>query len=89
MLPVHILFLRGPGILGELTMWLPERIYESLPYLYVVAGSLFNAGIIYVGLGAPGAPYYLATGTLCTLYGLTVFFRRQTHRRPPHNQQLQ
>jgi hypothetical protein len=68
-------------------MWLPEWLYESLPYVYVVSGSLFNAGIIYVGLDAPGADYYLATGMLCTLYGLAVFFRRQTHRRPPNNQQ--
>lgn len=63
-------------------MWLPEKLYESLPYMYVVLGSLFNAGTIYLGLNDPGAPYYLATGTLCTLYGLAVFFRRQTHRRP-------
>jgi len=70
-------------------MWLPEWLYESLPYAYVVTGSLFNAGIIYVGLDAPGAAYYLATGALCTLYGLAVFFRRQTHRRPPNDQQTQ
>jgi len=63
-------------------MWLPQPVYESLPYMYVVMGSLFNAGTIYLGLNAPGAAYYLATGTLCTLYGLAVFFRRQTHRRP-------
>jgi len=69
----------------EPAMWLPEWIYESLPYLYVVTGSLFNAGIIYVGLDAPGADYYLATGTLCTLYGLAVFFRRQMHRRPTND----
>lgn len=64
-------------------MWLPDSVYESLPYVYVVAGSLFNAGTIYVGLDAPGATYYLAIGALCTLYGLAVFFRRQTNRRPP------
>ena len=63
-------------------MWLPQPVYESLPYMYVVMGSLFNAGTIYLGLNAPGAAYYLATGTLCTLYGLAVFFRRQTHGRP-------
>jgi hypothetical protein len=70
-------------------MWLPEWLYESLPYSYVVTGSLFNAGIIYVGLDAPGAAYYLATGTLCTLYGLAVFFRRQMRRRPPGDPQSQ
>ena len=62
-------------------MWLSERVYESLPYFYVVLGSLFNAGTIYIGLNASGTPYYLATGTLCTLYALAVFFRRQAHRR--------
>ena len=71
----------------ERAVWLPGKLYESLPYLYVVTGSLFNAGIIYVGLDAPGAAYYLATGTLCTLYGLAVFYRRQMHRRAPDDPQ--
>jgi hypothetical protein len=64
-------------------MWLPDCLYETLPYSYVVAGYLFNAGTIYLGLNDPSASFYLVTGTLCTLYGLAVFFRRQTHRRPP------
>ncbi|MFQ6006968.1 MAG: hypothetical protein ACE5OQ_15875 [Woeseia sp.] len=62
-------------------MRLPESIHESLPYGYVIAGALFNAGTIYVGLHAPGAPYYLAVGMLCTLYGLAVFYGREAHRR--------
>ncbi len=67
-------------------VWLPEWLYESLPYLYVLTGSLFNAGIIYVGLDVlHGAAYYLATGTLCTLVGLVVFFRRQMRRRPTND----
>lgn len=64
-------------------MLLPHRIYESLPYLYVVMGLLFNLGTMYVGLDNRAAPYYLATGTFCTICGLIVFFRRQVNRRPP------
>ena len=83
---VHSLRMERIANTREPAVWLPEKLYESLPYLYVVTGSLFNAGIIYVGLDAPGAAYYLATGTLCSLYGLAVFFRRQVHRRPPQDQ---
>ena len=36
-------------------MRLPESIYESLPYAYVIAGTLFNVGIIYMGPNAPWA----------------------------------
>lgn len=61
-------------------MRLPESIYESLPYAYVIAGTLFNVGIIYVGPSAPWARYYLAIGIFCTLAGLLVFARRQASR---------
>ena len=61
-------------------MRLPEPLYESLPYLYVIAGALFNVGIIYIGPNAPGARYYLAIGILCTIAGLLVFGRRQIRR---------
>lgn len=62
-------------------MRLPEPIYESLPYLYVIAGTLFNVGIIYLGPNAPWARYYLAIGAFCTLCGLIVFYHRQVRRR--------
>jgi len=61
-------------------MRLPEPIYEGLPYLYVIFGALFNAGVLYVGPYAPWAPYYLMIGILCTVVGLAVFFRRQKYR---------
>ena len=62
-------------------MWLPHRLYESLPYLYVIIGALLNVGTLYVGLDAPWAPYYVGAGVLCTLFGLAVFYRRQVRRR--------
>lgn len=64
-------------------MRLPESIYESLPYLYVIVGVLFNIGVMYVGPSAPGARYYLAIGILCTLAGLVVFAQRRGNRTAP------
>lgn len=62
-------------------MHLPKPIYEGLPYLYIIVGVLFNAGIMYVGLDAPWAPHYLVVSVVCTVSGLVVFFRRQIYRR--------
>lgn len=61
-------------------MRLPEPVYEGLPYLYVIAGTLFNGGVLYVGLNAPWAAYYLVIGICCTIVGLVVFYRRQKYR---------
>ena len=61
-------------------MRLPGPLYESLPYAYVIAGTIFNVGIIYLGPNAPGARYYLALGIFCTIAGLVVFGRRQIRR---------
>ncbi len=62
-------------------MWLPEPIYESLPYVYVVCGALMLAGAIYVGIGAAGAPYYLLIGILSILGGVVIYLRRMTARK--------
>jgi glucose dehydrogenase len=62
-------------------MWLPEPIYESLPYLYVVCGALILGGAIYVGIGTAGAPYYLLIGVLSILGGVVIYLRRTTARK--------
>ena len=62
-------------------MWLPEPIYESLPYLYVVCGALILSGAIYVGIGTAGAPYYLLIGVLSILGGVVIYLRRTTARK--------
>lgn len=62
-------------------MWLPEPIYESLPYLYVVCGALILSAAIYIGIGTAGAPYYLLIGVLSILGGVVIYLRRTTARK--------
>ena len=62
-------------------MWLPEPIYESLPYVYVVCGALILSGAIYVGIGTAGAPYYLLIGVLSIVGGVVIYLRRTTARK--------
>jgi hypothetical protein len=62
-------------------MWLPEPIYESLPYLYVVCGALILSSAIYVGIGAAAGPYYILAGVLSILGGVVIYLRRMTARK--------
>jgi hypothetical protein len=66
-------------------MWLPEPIYESLPYLYVVCGALILGGAVYIGIGTAGTPYYLLIGILSILGGVAIYLRRMTARRQKAN----
>ena len=53
-------------------MWLPKKLYESLPALYVVIGALFLAGVFYVGIDHWLMAAYLAIGVLCVMLGAGV-----------------
>jgi hypothetical protein len=57
-------------------MWLPDPLYEALPYLYLVIGTLFLGGAVYLGIGAAGTPYYFALGILCVVGGVVIYMRR-------------
>ena len=61
-------------------MWLPAPLYASLPYIYVLCGALFFFGTLYIGVTAPGATLYVATGLICIVYGFVVFMLRHTRR---------
>jgi hypothetical protein len=69
-------------------MWLPEPIYESLPYVYLLIGALFLSGAIYLGVGAAGVPYYIATGILSIVGGVVIYMRRISFRRHKSNSDL-
>ena len=58
-------------------MWLPIRVYESLPGAYVIGGLFFVAGAIYLGPGVSAAPLYLALGMISICSGTLVFIKRR------------
>jgi hypothetical protein len=62
-------------------MWLPEPIYEALPYLYVAMGAAFIGGAVYIGVYHPASPYYVAVGVLSIVAGTVIYLRRSTARK--------
>ncbi len=74
-------------------MWLPKRLYESLPALYIAIGAMFLAGTLYVGLDHWPMFGYLAVGALCVTLGVVVTAIRHKARaneeaRMPRSEQL-
>lgn len=61
-------------------MWLPAPLYEALPWIYIVVGAVFLAGVAYIGMHVPMAPVYLSLGIISILSGLLVFALRR-HKR--------
>jgi hypothetical protein len=70
-------------------MWLPAPLYESLPYLYILCGALFNFGTVYIGPTAPGATLYIACGLVSFIHGVVVLVRRQVHRSTPEQAEIE
>jgi hypothetical protein len=62
-------------------MWLPTRVYELLPTLYIVAGQAFLAGSLYISSYSKLAPMYFVLGVVSVLSGLFVSQRRLHKRR--------
>ena len=62
-------------------MWLPSRLYESLPWAYALIGALFFGGVYYVGVHGYGALVYLALGVICIIAGLLVHRMRVSMRK--------
>lgn len=60
-------------------MYLPRRIYELLPYAYVVVGML-ACSFSYLGTGAGWSDGAFAIGALAVIAGLVLILRRRSYR---------
>lgn len=61
-------------------MWLPKKVYESLPWAYVTIGILFVAGVAYLDHGDFGSGFYFAFGIVSIASGLIVHYVRSNKR---------
>lgn len=57
-------------------MWLPRKVYEALPWVYVAIGLLFVGGAAYLGHGDFGSGFYFAFGVVSIASGLIVHYVR-------------
>jgi hypothetical protein len=61
-------------------MWLPTKIYESLPVLYVAVGALLLLGALYIGVDHELMLGYMAVGSSCMIGGMFVTYIRRKAR---------
>jgi hypothetical protein len=61
-------------------MWIPTKIYESLPVLYVTVGALLLLGALYIGVDHELMPGYMAVGASCMIGGIFVTYIRHKAR---------
>ena len=61
-------------------IWIPTKIYESLPVLYVTVGALLLLGALYIGVDHGLMPGYVALGLSCVLVGVCVRYMRHRAR---------
>jgi len=61
-------------------LWLPDRVYEALPWAYVLIGFAFLAGVAYLGDGDFFSGFYCALGLVSIVCGLVVLFIRSQLR---------
>ena len=61
-------------------MWLPTKVYESLPAFYVMVGALLLLGASYIGVGHSLMLGYVVIGSSCVLAGAYVTYLRRRAR---------
>lgn len=57
-------------------MWLPEKVYQLLPWAYVAMGLMFFAGVYYLDQRDFGSGIYFAVGVVSIAGGLIVHYLR-------------
>ncbi len=57
-------------------MWLPDRVYKALPWIYVSIGLMFFAGVFYLDQRDFGSGVYFTTGVVAVLGGVVVLYLR-------------
>ncbi len=60
-------------------MWVSRPIYESLPYLYILAGAFSLSASMYINHGY-WPTICFATGLVCLVAGLVVLLKRRDYR---------
>jgi hypothetical protein len=68
-------------------LWLPRGLYESIPYLYLLAGIFALASALFSQSWTWILPYVVLLGLICLHAGLGILalryrFRREQRRRP-------
>ena len=63
-------------------MWIPYRLYEALPKIYIGVGGLVLASALYFGFDSRSLFAYLFVALGCFAYGASIMWQRYRYRRP-------
>jgi hypothetical protein len=61
-------------------MYLPTKIYEALPKIYLAVGALFILGAVYIGIDHGPMVGYSVVGLSCIVAGVLVHKIRRRAR---------
>jgi hypothetical protein len=63
-------------------IWLTKPFYESLPFIYIVAGLALLLASLYLDYWY-WPTFCLLSGIFCLVFGLTILMRRRDFRNEP------
>ena len=61
-------------------MWIPDKIYESLPTAYIAVGAVIVIIATYIGVTIHPMPLYVTIGAICVASGVVIHNLRQKYR---------
>ena len=57
-------------------MWLPQKLYQRLPVIWLIAGVAFIAAAFYMTFGYKWSLWYFGAGISCLVWSATLFMVR-------------
>lgn len=57
-------------------MWLPQKLYQRLPVIWLIAGLAFIAAAFYMTFAYEWSLWYFGAGVSCLVWSATLFMVR-------------
>ena len=57
-------------------MWLPKKLYQRLPLIWIVAGLAFVAAAFYMTFNYKWSIWHFGAGISCLVWGATLYMVR-------------
>ena len=68
-------------------MWLPQKLYERLPLIWLIAGVAFIAAAFYMTFSYEWSLWYFGAGVSCLVWSATLYMvRSRRHKEAAANE---
>jgi len=68
-------------------MWLPTKLYERLPLIWLIIGLLFFAAAFYMSFAYEWSIWYFGAGVSCCVWAGILFLVRSRREQAPQSGQ--